>query len=290
MGGTSTSSQTQSSSLAPYSAASTGLNGILGQLSAQAPAAGSLNPTESGAINQVISNANGTPNYSAPIASGTLGLLNGGGATANNGAISSNLTNAQNGILGTTASGANIGSNPALKAQLDQIAADTTNQVNGQWAASGRSGSPGNAMALGRGIAAGEAPVIAAQYNTDTGNALGAASTLYNAANTSYGMLNNANGVANQNFTNGIGSVGAGLTAENAAPTAAINAAAQQFNIPVSQLQTLLGSISPVAAQFGTQSGTSNGTSTMSGAQQFGLLAQGIGAMMPKGNISFGGG
>jgi hypothetical protein len=38
MGGTSTSKQTQTSSLAPYDPAATGLNGILGQLSGMAPA------------------------------------------------------------------------------------------------------------------------------------------------------------------------------------------------------------------------------------------------------------
>jgi hypothetical protein len=287
MGGTSSSSQTQSSSLAPYSAASTGMNGILGSLSAMAPGAGSLNSTQSGAINQVIANANGTPNYSAPINSGTMGLLNGGGANNNNPAISQNLTNYQ-GLLGSTASGANMGQNSALKPQLDQIATDVGNSVNSSWAAAGRDGSPGNTQALARGIAAGQAPVIANQYNVDNTNRLNAAGSLYGAGNTTYGMLNQNQAAANQNFTNGVGSVSAGLNAENAAPTAAINAAAQAFNIPVSQLQTLLGSISPIAAQFGTQTGQSNGTSTMSGAQQFGTIAQGIGSLWPKGNISFG--
>lgn len=273
MGGTSTSSQTSSNTLAPYSAASGPMNGILGSLGNLSSSAGSLNPTESGAINKVIGNANGQPNYNPAITSGTLGLLNGGGATANNGAISSNLTNLQNGIVGQTASGANIGGNSALKPQLDQIATDTTNNINSNWAAAGRDGSPGNAQALGRGIAAGEAPVIANQYNTDTSNALNSANTLYGAGNTTYGMLNQNQAAANENFTNGIGAVSSGLTAENAAPTAAINAAAQQFNIPASQLTTLLGSISPVAAQFGTQNGTASGTQTMSPAQQFALMA-----------------
>jgi hypothetical protein len=287
MGGTSSSSQTQSSSLAPYSAASTGMNGILGSLSAMAPSAGSLNPTQSGAINQVIANSNGQPNYSSPINSGTMGLLNGGGANNNNPAITNNLTNYQ-GLLGSTASGSNMGQNSALQPQLNQIATDVTNQTNGAWAAAGRDGSPGNTQALARGIAAGQAPVIANQYNVDNTNRLNAAGSLYGAGNTTYGMLNQNQAAANQNFQNGVGSVSAGLNAQNAAPTAAINAAAQQFNIPVSQLQTLLGSISPIAAQFGTQSGQSNGSQTMSGAQQFGTIAQGIGSLWPKGNISFG--
>lgn len=291
MGGTSKSSQTQTSTLAPYDPAAGSLNGILGSLGEMVPGAGTLSSGEQGAIDQVIKNANGTPDYSQPINSGVTGLLNGGGATKYDPQITANLDTLKNGILGQTASGANIGQNPALKAQLDQIATDVTNQTNGAWAAAGRDGSPGNSQALARGIASGVAPVLAQQYNTDVNNALGAATTLYGAGNTTYGLLNGNQNQANTNFTNGIGAVSAGLNAENAAPTAAINAMAQQFNIPASRLTTLLGTISPVAAQFGTQTGHSEGTSMMSGAQQFGLLAQGATNLMklwPTAGISFG--
>lgn len=286
MGGTSTTSQTQSSQTNPYSPASTGLNGILSGVTNMVPAAGTLTPGQSGAINQVISNSSGQPNYAPAIGSGTFGLLNGGGANDNNAAITQNLGNYQ-GLLAKTASGGNIGANSALQPQLDTIASDVTNQTNGQWAAAGRDGSPGNAQALARGIAQGEAPVIAGQYNTDVSNQLAAANSLYGAANTTFGMLNNNTAAANQNFTNGVGNVTAGLNAENAAPTAALNAASQNFNIPASQYQTLLGMLSPVAAQFSTQNGQSNGTSTMSGAQQFSTIMQGLGTLMPKANINF---
>jgi hypothetical protein len=287
MGGTSTTKQTQSSMLSPYDPANSSLQGILGGINNLVPQAGTLSQGQQGAINQVVSNSNGTPNYSQPINNGVGGLLNGGGAQANDSAIKSNLGMLNNGIVGQTASGANIGANSALRPQLDQIATDVTNQTNGAWAAAGRDGSPGNMQALGRGIAAGEAPVIAQQYNTDTSNALNAANTQY-AGNTTYGLLNGNQNQANTNFTNGVGAVSAGLNAENAAPTATINALAQQFNIPASQLQTLLGSVSPVAAQFGTQNGQSTGENTMSGAQQFATIAGGISSLWPKGNISFG--
>lgn len=288
MGGTSKTSQTQTSTLAPYDPAAGSLQGILGGINKLVPQAGTLSSGQQGAIDQVISNANGTPNYSQPINQGVTGLLNGGGATKYDPQITANLDSLKNGILGQTASGANIGKNPALQAQIDQITTDATNATNGAWAAAGRDGSPGNAQALGRGIASGVAPVLAQQYNTDVNNALGAATSLYGAGNTTYGLLNGTQGQSNANFTNGIGAVSAGLNAENAAPTAAINAMAQQFNIPASQLQTLLGMVSPVAAQFGTQNGQSTGESTMSGAQQFATIAGGIGSLWPKGNISFG--
>jgi hypothetical protein len=43
-----------------------------------------------------------------------------------------------------------------------------------------------------------------------------------------------------------------------------------------------------VAQAFGTQNGTSNGTNTMSGAQQFATIAGGIGNLFPKNGIKFG--
>lgn len=276
MGGRSTSKSTQTSQLTPYGDASGSLNGILGGINNLVPQAGTLSSGQQGAINQVVANSNGQPNYNPAIASGTTGLLNGGGAQSNDSAIKSNLGMLQNGIVGQTASGANIGNNTALQGQLDTAAADTSQRINSQWAAAGRDGSPGNAQAVARGVTQAEAPIIAGQYNTDVSNALNAGNTLYNAGNATYGMLNGNQAAANSNFQNGIGSVSSGLTAENAAPTAAINALSQQFNIPASQLQTLLGSVSPVAAQFGTNNGTSTTESQMSPVQQFALLTSGL--------------
>lgn len=261
---------------------------LLGGINNLSGSAGSLTPGQQSQIDKVIGLANGQPDYSQQINNGTLGLLNGGGAQSNDAAIKSNLGLLQNGYLGQTASGANIGNNTALKAQLDTIGTDVSSNINSAWAAAGRDGSPGNAQAVARGVAQAQAPIIAAQYNTDVNNALNAGSTLYNAGNTTYGLLNGTQGAANSNFAAGVGSVSEGLKSQLAAPEAAINAMAQQFNIPASQLTTLLGAVSPVAAQFGTQNAQSNSENQMSGAQQFALLANGISSLFPKTPISFG--
>jgi len=288
MGGTSHTSQTQTQSLAPYDPANPGLQGILGRLNGMVGQAG-LNSNQSNALDTIQRNATNAGNMFSPsVMSGTYGLLNGGGAQNNDAAIRANLTSLNSGILGQTASGANIGSNPALKAQLDQITTDVTNQTNGAWAAAGRDGSPGNAQALGRGIASGVAPVIAAQYNADTTNALNAANTLYGAGNTTYGILNGNQATANQNFSNGVGTAGNALDVSNYGANAALQAEAQRFGIPASQYQTLLGSIAPIAAQFGQNNGHSEGEQQMSGAQQFATIASGLGSLWPRGNISFG--
>jgi hypothetical protein len=287
MGGTSKTSQTQTQSLAPYDPANPALQGLLSGITNLVPNAG-LSGKASGALDTIEGNAaKASSTFSPAITSGTLGLLNGGGATANDGAIKQNLADYK-GLLERTASGANVGNNEALKAQLDQIRTDVTNQTNGAWAAAGRDMSPGNAQALARGVAAGTAPVIAAQYNADADRALGAASSLYNAGNTTYGMLNANNAQANQNFTNGVGTAGNAIDASNYGANATLQAEAQRFGIPASQYATLLGSIAPIAAQFGTNTGHSEGTQQMSGAQQFAMIAQGLGSLWPKGNISFG--
>jgi hypothetical protein len=279
MGGTSTSTQQQSSSTTPWASAAAPLQGILNGVNALAPGAGSLTSAQQGAINTLTANGQaGDPNAPA-VNAGTAGLLNGGGANANNPAITQNLTNYQ-GLLGSTASGANIGANTALKPQLDQIATDTTNNINSQFAAAGRDGSPANAMAVARGIAAGEAPVIASQYNTDVQNQMTAAANLYGAGNTTYGMLNQNQAAANANIGAGIAADPAAYAAGNAGANTVLGAQANLFGIPVSQLTTLLGAVSPVAQAFGTQNGTSSGSSTESGAQQFGQIAGGIGGLL----------
>jgi hypothetical protein len=52
-------------------------------------------------------------------------------------------------------------------------------------------------------------------------------------------------------------------------------AEAKRQGVPLQNLTTLLGAISPMAQAFGTQNGTSSGSKTESGAQQFGQIAAG---------------
>ena len=66
-------------------------------------------------------------------------------------ALQSGLSSLQS-QLTPYANGSMIGNNSALQAQLDQIATDTTNQVNSQFAAAGRDGSGMNQQALARAV------------------------------------------------------------------------------------------------------------------------------------------
>jgi hypothetical protein len=168
MGGQSSSTQTQQSQTAPWEAARPMLQGILSQIGAGLNNTG-LTAAEAGALDQLSQNASQGNAYAGQIGDYAQSLLNGGGANAQAGNVQGNLGTFRD-QLTPYASGGMIGNNPALAAQLAQIQNDVGNSVNSQFAAAGRDMSGANQMAYGRGVAAGEAPVIAAQYNQDVAN------------------------------------------------------------------------------------------------------------------------
>lgn len=327
-----TQNQTQNSTTNPWANAQPALTGILGQLQGGLNNTG-LTGAENSAYGTLQSNANNYGSTYAPqIGNYASTLLNGGGANAQagnvsqgyqdygsslgglNGAASNNLAGYQSALTGANsgaqsnldayrsqltpyANGSMVGNNPALQAQLSQIGTDVTNQVNGSFAAAGRDFSGSNQMALGRGIAAGEAPVIANQYNQDVGNQLNAAGSLYGAGNTTgqfqannagsafgagqstgqfqagnagnlYGAGNtNAgilSGLQQQSLANqgqGVQASQDALSAQNSGANAALQAEAARRGIPVQALGLLAQIGIPIAGLGGTSSGTSNGTS-----------------------------
>ncbi len=275
MGGQSTTTSTQQSQSAPWAAAQPMLQTILGQIGSNLNNTG-LTSAETGALNTLQSNAaQGNP-YAGQIGGYAQSLLGGGGANAQAPNVQSNLGTYQS-QLTPYANGSMIGNNPALAAQLAQIRDDVTNQVNGQFAAAGRDFSGANQQALARGIAQGEAPVIAAQYNQDVANQLGAANSLYGAGNTTANTLAGfqQNYLANQG--QGVPAAQSALDAQNYGANSTLAEEAQRRGIPVQALG-LLAQIGTPIAGLGTQSnGTSASTQDMSGAQQFSTIASGIG-------------
>lgn len=250
--------QSQASSTTPYGPASSTVNALLAKLNSNVNA-GDLTSAETNAFNTIENNAsNGNP-FSGDISSLATGLLSGGGAQNNDTGIKSALDN-YTGLLTPYANGSMIGNNTALRDQLDTIRNDVSQQVNGMFAGAGRDLSGANQQALARGIAQGEAPVIAAQYNTDTQNALGAAGALYNAANNTYGLLNGTNQQGISNAIQGIDVGNQSLSADNYGATQTLAAEAAKRGIPLSTIQTLLGTVLPTASAFGTTTGTGQST------------------------------
>ncbi|ABQ37720.1 hypothetical protein [Bradyrhizobium sp. BTAi1] len=278
MGGQSTSTQTQQSQTQPWQPAQPMLQNILSQVSSGLNNTG-LTGAESGALDVLKQNAaQGNP-YAGQVGSYAQSLLNGGQALAQAPGVQSNL-DALRSRLAPYANGSMVGNNPALTAQLAQIQNDVGASINGQFAAAGRDFSGANQMAYGRGIAAAEAPIIAAQYNQDVQNQLGAANALYGAGNTTANMLGGMQQQYLANQGQGVTASQAALDAKNYGANATLAEEAQRRGIPVQALG-LLAQIGTPIAQLGQQSnGTSTTTQQMSGAEQFSKIAGGISSLL----------
>lgn len=280
MGGESKSTTTQQSQTAPWQAAQPLLGGILGQLNTGLSNTG-ITGGESNALNTIESNANNaTTQYAPAIQNYATSLLGGGGALNQAGNVNQNYLDYAKATQ-PLASNTNYNpySTPGFSDALNTTIADITNATNGQFAAAGRDFSGANSQALGRGILQGVAPTIAAQYNQNVTNQQNAASGLYNAGNTNAGILS---GLQQQYLTNqgtGVGAASSATDTANAGANATLQAEAQRRGIPVQALGLLSQIGIPIAGLGSQSSGTSNTTNQMSGAQQFGSIASGLGSL-----------
>lgn len=254
-GGSDKTTTTSTSQATPYAKTQPAMDDILTRLQKQIPNS-DLTATENNAFDTLTANAQRGNPYTGGIDSLARGLLyDGGGAKVNDPALKAGLEEYR-GLLMPYANGSMIGSNPALKAQLDTMASDISGRVNSQFAAAGRDFSGMNQQTVGRGVSEGIAPVLAAQYNLDADRALGAAGSLYGAGNQTYGLLNQSNQQDLSNRQAGIEVGQAALQAQDSGANQLLTIEAQRRGIPVSNLTTLLGAISPVAQAFGSTTQT----------------------------------
>ena len=251
---------TQQSSTQPWAASQPAVNGILGQLNPLI-ASSAVNPTEAGAISQLTSNAVAGNPYAPQIGANATSLLSGGGATNQAGAVNQNYQNYYN-QTSPLASNTNYDptQTPGIGTQLTALDNSITQQINGQFAGADRFGSGANAYALAQGLAAGEAPVLTAQYNANVANQQGAAANLYGAGNTTANTLSGYNQQALSNQQAGTQAASAALQAQNYGPAAMLAAQQLAQSIPAQNLG-LLAQIGIPIAGLGTQS-SGNGTST----------------------------
>lgn len=275
MDGKSTTQQTQQSTTQPWEAAQPALTGILSGLQGQIPNA-TLTGGETGAINSMVQNAGSASQYTPQIGGVVSSLLGGGGATDQAGNIEKAYQTYQQ-QTNPLASNVNYDpySTPGFRDAINTATSDITSGVNGQFAAAGRDFSGANSMALGRGLTQGLAPTIAAQYNSNVANQQGAAGNLYNAGNTTGGLLS---GLQQQGVTNqqaGAQMAPSVLDSQNATANAQLQAEAARRGIPVQALGLLAQIGVPIAGLGGQSTGSSTGTNTMSGAQQFASIGQG---------------
>jgi hypothetical protein len=284
MGGESKSTTTQQSETNPWAPAQGTLTGILGQLNNYLPQTG-LNGAQSNAINTITNNGASVGQYAPAVQDYTKSLLGGGGALNQTGAVNSAYdayAKATQPLASNT--DYNPYSTPGFSDAINTLTSDITNQVNGQFAAAGRDGSGANSQALGRGLAQGIAPVIQAQYNANRDAQQGAAGNLYNAGNTTSGLLSGLNQQDLANRGVGVGAIGAGQDALNSGATNALTAQTYAQQTPLQNLGLLAQIGIPIAGLGGTSSGTGTTTNQMSGAQQFAQIAGGLGSLFGSGS------
>ncbi|WP_424630737.1 tail fiber domain-containing protein [Bradyrhizobium sp. SYSU BS000235] len=276
MGGESKQTNTQQSQTQPWEAAQPALKGILDQLNTLIPNSG-LSQTSQSAINQLQQNAQAGNPYAAQIGNLATNLLNGGDATGQSGDVNQAYQDYV-ARLASTANGDNLDPTkiPGMGSWLDTIRDDVTNSVNGQFAAAGRDFSGANVQALARGVAQGVAPVITGQYNQNVANQKAAADAIYNAGNTNAGLQAGFQQQALANQQQGVQTANDALAAQNYTPQQLLQLEQLKQQLPAQTL-ALLAQIGVPIAGLGQQSnGTSETTSQMSGAEQFGKIATGI--------------
>jgi hypothetical protein len=279
MGGESKTTQTQTSQTNPWLAAQPALKGILGQLNGLIPNSG-LSNTSQDAINQLEQNAQAGNPYAGQISNVASNLLNGGGANATAPMVNSAYQTYQQ-QTNPLASNTNYDpmSTPGLADSLKTLGSDITGQINGQFAAAGRDMSGMNTQTLARGLTQGLAPVLTQQYNQNVANQQGAASNLYNAGNTTSGVLGGLNQAGLANQVQGISTANDALAGQNYTPTQLLNLESLKQQLPAQSLGLLAQIGIPIAGLGSQSSGTATGTQQMSGAQQFGLIAGGLGSL-----------
>jgi hypothetical protein len=260
LGGTSKSETTQNSTTAPWQPAQSTLTGILGQINGLLPQTG-ITGAQTNALNTIEQNGANVGQYAPAVQDYTKNLLGGGGATDQAG----NINNAYQQYQAQTQPLAsntdyNPYNTPGFKDAINTLTSDITNNTNGTFAAAGRDFSGANMQTLGRGITQGIAPTIAAQYNQNVQNQQGAAGNLYNAGNTTGGLLSGLNQQSLANKGAGISAIGAGQDALNSGANNTIAAEAQRLGIPVQNLGMLAQLGIPIAGLGSQSSGTSNTT------------------------------
>jgi hypothetical protein len=283
------STTTQSSTTAPGEMTKPTVQGIIGQLNPLIASSG-LTADQQAAINQIKANAtNGqSAGYAAQEGANATNLLNGGGATGQNGALADNLATLK-GTLGTyTDPNYSTVNSPEVQRALQAAQTGVTNSVNSQFAAAGRTGSGMNAQTIGQGTATAMAPILLDQANRDTANRIGAANTLYGAGNTTSGAITSNNQTALGNQQAGVGAAKSALDANNYSAQQTITADELAKSIPASDLGILSQIGIPIAGLNMTQNGTSETNSSVSPSAL--QIATGIGGMLGSGASATSGG
>lgn len=281
MGDESKSTQSQQSTTEPWKEARPALGGILGGVQGLLPSA-SLTPQESAAFGQLSSNAANAGQFAPQINSLASDLFSGG--TDRTGMVQGAYNDFKGAMTPYTTGSTDPYSNPAFTKAVDYMSSDIMDRIKGQYAGAGYSPvtSGDFGKTVGEGISRGIAPTWLQAYENNEGRKLGAINNLFNAGGSTAGLLSGLDQTALGNRQAGIGVGQAGIDAQNAPAMQQLAIEAQKRGIPLGVLAALAGITTPIAGLGQQSQGTATGTQKMSGAQQFNLIATGLGALMPK--------
>jgi hypothetical protein len=269
--------QSQASTTAPGAMTAPTVQGIIGQLNPLIANSGTTAP-ETTAINQLTANGQAGNPYAAAEGTNATHLLSGGGATGQNGALTDNLNTLKTNIGNIASPDYSTVNSPEVARAMQAAHAGITNQVNGQFAASGRTGSGMNTQSLAQGIENADAPLLLDQANRDTANRMAAANTLYGAGNTTSGAITGNNQTALGNEMAGNGAATSALDANNWGAKSVLAAQELGKSIPASDLGMLSQIGIPLAGLNTTTD--SNGTSNSSVSPSLLQDITGLGGML----------
>jgi hypothetical protein len=259
MGGKSKTEQTSTSQsqTSPWAPAQPILQGILSGVQSQLGNY-QANPQEQQALTNLSNNVGAVPNF-APQASNITGQFLGGDPT---GLLQPGLQNLNTALNPIATGDLDPTKTPGIQNLLNTIRGDVTRQVNQQFAGAGRDLSGLNAEYLGRGIAAGQAPVLLDQYNRNVSNRIAAAGGMYDAAG------NTANAIGG-NQSQGFNLAGQLPSLAASGPMGVLAASQAARSLPIENLGMLANLTVPIAGLGGQQSGSSHsvGTQTASPMQ-----------------------
>lgn len=218
---------------------------------------------QAGALGELRSAAGNIPNFGGQATGLAENLFSGGGANAN----APMLTGAYDSLRQSYApmlspDFVNPYSNPAITGALDTMRGDITNSIRGKWAAAGRTGSPGELQALGRGISQGQAPVLMDQYNKNLAAQAQAIQGQFGAGGAT------ATGLANMNQMD-IGNRLSGMGVAGAVPGMLMQPGQARYGVenmiygqPYQNLGMLQQGVGPIAAMGSQSQGTETSTKT----------------------------
>lgn len=283
-----TQTQSQKSETQPWAPAVPMLTGLLGKLQGINPG---VTAEQQSASDALTAAAGGIPNLGGD-ALGAVNKLFGSSTSGSVGMLGDALAKYKQNI-GATASGAELDPymTPGFADAISKATGDITDRVKSTYAASGRdpSGAGSFAGSLGGALTESIAPTIAAQFNRNKENQMGAARSLWDAGSGAATTTAALDQIPLENAVKGIGMI-PGVTSSFLTPAQArMGAADTAQNLPLANLLKLIAPGAALAGLGNTSSGTAEGKtvqpqSTM--ANILGGITGGMGLMSALGGSS----